>query len=158
MCYFLGPRREAIQAVKDYCDRAGLEMLAPVALAPDVPRHRAMARIGPREFIDLVSRASVVFTDSLHGTIFSIIFRKPFFSFMRFTHNDPMSSNSRVTDFLDLCGVENYQKEDCVDLAAAEPAFQPNYRDVEARLREKKAASIAFLSKALLLPESPCCT
>lgn len=35
---------------------------------------------GPEDFINIISNASVVFTDSFHGTAFSINLNKPFFS------------------------------------------------------------------------------
>ena len=33
---------------------------------------------GPSEFIDYINNCSVMFTDSFHGTVFSILFEKPF--------------------------------------------------------------------------------
>ncbi len=36
--------------------------------------------IGPRGFVDCIRNASFVCTDSYHGTLFSILFEKPFFS------------------------------------------------------------------------------
>jgi len=38
---------------------------------------------GPREYIDYISSANAVFTDSFHGTIFSILFKTPFVTFKR---------------------------------------------------------------------------
>lgn len=35
---------------------------------------------GPREFLNLINNANLVLSSSFHGTIFSVIFRKPFFA------------------------------------------------------------------------------
>jgi exopolysaccharide biosynthesis predicted pyruvyltransferase EpsI len=37
----------------------------------------------PLEFLKLVDQAAVVFTDSFHATIFSLILHKPFYVFSR---------------------------------------------------------------------------
>lgn len=58
---------------------------------------------GPKEFIYLISNASLVLTDSFHGSIFSYIFEKPFRTFVR---EDINTMNSRlITLFnkLNLC-------------------------------------------------------
>jgi len=39
--------------------------------------------VDPDEFIDYINSSSIIFTDSLHGTIFSILFEKPFVVFDR---------------------------------------------------------------------------
>lgn len=63
---------------------------------------------GPQEFLWLISNANYVLTDSFHGTIFSIIFKKQFVTFKRFRDNDSRSQNSRVSNLLKLCGLESH--------------------------------------------------
>lgn len=59
---------------------------------------------GPAEFIDLISRATLVCTDSFHACVFSIIFSKPFIVFPRKDANKDMLS--RIETLLELFGVK----------------------------------------------------
>ncbi len=54
---------------------------------------------GPREFVGLFSKAQYVITDSFHGTSFSIIFEKPFKTFIAI----PRSSR-RIISLLSMAG------------------------------------------------------
>ena len=57
--------------------------------------------VGPGEFVSLVKNASFVLTDSFHGAVFSLIFKKPFAVFER-NKTGHVSMNSRRYDLLDL--------------------------------------------------------
>lgn len=53
-------------------------------------------KIGPREFLWLIHHAKAVATDSYHGTIFSLLNHQNFFTFRRFSPEDPICQNSRI--------------------------------------------------------------
>lgn len=57
---------------------------------------------GPREFLHLVRNASVVITNSFHGTIFAINFKVPFISVL----NPASSVNSRILSITGLVGLD----------------------------------------------------
>lgn len=52
--------------------------------------------VSPRNFVSWIQHASYVLTDSYHGCIFSIIFKKNFYCLQRFAGNDPFSQNIRI--------------------------------------------------------------
>lgn len=56
---------------------------------------------GPLEFIDLIDKASYIISNSFHGTAFSIIFNKEFYTFSLNTQQ----TSSRMTDLLDTLGL-----------------------------------------------------
>lgn len=56
--------------------------------------------LGPEEFLYFISHASFILTDSFHGTAFSIIFRKPFFSYIAMKSN-----SSRLSSLLNTLGL-----------------------------------------------------
>lgn len=56
----------------------------------------------PDEFLDYVKEAEYVITNSFHGTVFSIIYGKPFLSML---HSD---TGSRTKDLLTLLGLESH--------------------------------------------------
>ena len=60
----------------------------------------------PKEFIELIYNASLVFTDSYHGIVLSINFNIPFIAFKRFKDNI-LSQNSRIYHILNMTNLEN---------------------------------------------------
>lgn len=62
--------------------------------------------VGPSEFLTLVKNAKYVFTDSFHGSIFSLIFHKQFLAFRRFATGDTKANlNRRIDNLLDRFGL-----------------------------------------------------
>lgn len=61
--------------------------------------------VGPAEFVNLIANAEYILTDSFHGTIFSLLFKKQFFTFSRFESSSKASTNSRIESLLNLVGV-----------------------------------------------------
>ncbi|MSV25954.1 polysaccharide pyruvyl transferase family protein [Selenomonas sp. WCA-380-WT-3B 3/] len=60
---------------------------------------------GPAEFLYSISHAKGVVTDSFHGTVFSIIFRKPFYSLNR--DQNLQNMNSRLDTVLNLFSLQD---------------------------------------------------
>lgn len=58
---------------------------------------------GPAEFIGYYSKASMVVTNSFHGTVFSTIFNKPFYTVVP----GHKTNTIRQRDYLKLLGLEN---------------------------------------------------
>lgn len=56
---------------------------------------------GPRDFISLFNNAKFVVTDSFHGTTFSLIFNKPFFSI------SPGANVNRISSLLEVVGLDS---------------------------------------------------
>lgn len=96
---------------------------------------------GPREFIQAVKHAKIVVTNSFHGTIFSLLYHRSFFTYL------VSSMASRVVDLLNSVGLEDriiygYRRltDDMLDI---------NFDKVDNLLEEKRKDSIEYLSKAL---------
>lgn len=104
--------------------------------------------VGPAEFVNLISNAEFVLTDSFHGTIFSLLYHKHFFTFSRFESSDKGSTNSRVVSLLEMMGVKErhitatQSVEKCLE---AEIDFDAIDKRIDA-FREK---SRNYLNKAL---------
>ena len=109
-CYFLGDNPEQRDFVKRVKVLTGLKIVALLHLDMYIKSDCRFADItpydiGPGEFINLIRNAEYVFTDSFHGSVFSILNRKTFFTFRRFKANSSLSTNSRLDslfNFLDL--------------------------------------------------------
>lgn len=99
---------------------------------------------GPAEFLDLICKANKIFTDSFHGTAFSINFNKDFYVFDRKYRNNE-TQVSRITDILELFGIKNRFLSKLND-NYKEPI---NYLSVNKILDEQRACSLLFIEQTL---------
>ena len=60
------------------------------------------ADAGLEDLLNLIKDAEYVITDSFHITVFSIIYKKQFFTFQRFKEDSFTSQNVRVTSLLSM--------------------------------------------------------
>lgn len=95
---------------------------------------------GPDEFLTLIKNAKAVVTNSFHGTIFSIIFEKEFYTITRLNRNSRMKNILKIVDMEDrlIDKVEELEKIKVQD-----------YKKVYYRLNVEKEKSKEFLNKAL---------
>lgn len=104
--------------------------------------------VGPKEFLGEIHGTSYFFTDSFHGTIFAIQFKKRFAAFKRFKDADGKNQNSRLDNLFDILNLNNYFiAEDGLSEITQLPEI--DYNRVHATLNEKREKSISFLSNAL---------
>lgn len=92
-----------------------------VVLTPEWPKSEFVNVIdaGPMDFLNLVRNAHIVCTNSFHGTVFSIVFRKNFYVLDRYDGRD-----DRKIDILQLLhlehrmikGVDEVKKMKCIDI------------------------------------------
>nr|OTP14696.1 hypothetical protein A5888_002797 [Enterococcus sp. 9E7_DIV0242] len=98
---------------------------------------------GPKEFIQLFSQATTIFTDSFHACAFSLIFEKPFIVFDRHDHLNSM--NSRIDTLLKTFNL-NDRKFDANNL---EFDIIKDYDNMRLILEHEREKSFSFLKKAL---------
>ena len=106
-CYFLGnnpKQRKFANRVRDitgYKIVSLLHMDEYVKSDINFPDY-APYNIGPEEFINLIRNAEYIITDSFHGTVFSVLNGKEFFTFRRFKEGSTLSTNSRMHSLFNL--------------------------------------------------------
>ena len=61
--------------------------------------------LSPEDMIHLIDHAFIILTDSFHGTVFSIIFSKPFLTYSR--EDNLLKMNSRLDALLKMFGFES---------------------------------------------------
>ena len=66
------------------------------------PINKQIYDAGPAEFVGWIKNASYVVTDSFHGTVFSLIFSKQFFTYIALER-----TSSRIRNILGKAGLEN---------------------------------------------------
>lgn len=113
-----------------------------------LPKYKNVINIktaGPAEFIGLIKNAGFVITNSFHGTVFSILFKKKFFSIMP----EKANNNSRVEDFLKLLKLEDRLFYDSVSIDSIDYNTPINYESIEQTINYHKEKSIGYLITAI---------
>lgn len=99
--------------------------------------------VGPLEFLALINGASVILCDSFHGTAFSIILHKDFYTFGN--HNGGIDISTRMKDLLEMLALEKRYVTDNSTISS-EPI---DYADVDKKLDNHRKESTEFLKKSL---------
>ena len=99
--------------------------------------------VSPEQWLGLIHNASEIFTDSFHGTVFSLIFGKSFYSYIPSFNK----RGSRIENLLQLFGLKEriiYNLKDC--------AFEEktiDYRNVNGIIEKEREKASDFLNKAI---------
>lgn len=100
-CYFLGkPSSELMYYINLFAHEMELEVCY---VCNDI--NSKYNNINPSEFVSMIKNAEFIFTDSFHGTAFSIIYEKPFYVFYR--NGVKKSMASRIISILNLLGLQD---------------------------------------------------
>lgn len=153
--YFLGNNIEYRKVINELSKLTGLRIVSCPHMDSynksdigfgDIQRYET----GPEDFLNLIRGAKYVCTDSFHGTIFSLLNRKQFVTFNRFSDNDNLSKNTRIDSLFDIL---NLNERRCYDILPNELLNKLdtiiNYADVESRLERLRNSTKVFLQEAL---------
>lgn len=147
LCYFLdATSKDVIDAIEEIClknKKSVINIGCPISCSDKVTIINES--IGPGEFLDLVENADLVFTDSYHGMLFSIIYQKSFWSIARnYGEFDQSSRQKTVLSMLHL--EDRYVDERNLKCFSFE---RIDYSEVNDILKKKRAFSINYLDSAL---------
>lgn len=153
LCYFLGnnpPHREFAKKLKE---KTGCKIVALIHLDEYVKNDEGYADytpydVDPADFLNLIRNAQYVCTDSFHCSLFSMLYKKEFFTFKRYARKTKSSTNSRLDTLFNLAGVkgrvlngdEEIQK--CLDMNI-------DYEKVHKNLQKIRVESYQYLITAL---------
>ena len=108
LCYFLGYNEEYWKQIKKLSQETNIPLVVLPVYNNDFKRSKYVPQdVGPSQFISLVKNAEFICTDSFHGSIFSILYKKPFAVFSRFTKKDAWNQNSRIDTLCENLKLEN---------------------------------------------------
>ena len=115
-CYFLGNDLEMRNAAAAYAKAKGLTLVT-IPNATGL-RHSNDENFGqirlpdpsPEAFLGLIQKADMIFTDSFHATVFSLIFGRQFATFPRVGHG-----SSRITTLLQLFDAQSHFSPVCLE-------------------------------------------
>lgn len=147
LCYFLGEKRIPHQVLSKLRQVTGYDLLNVCTFRTrnDIIGDQDCT-LSPEEFLGAVANAAFVCTDSFHGTIFSILFERPFFTFERFG-KERTGQNSRIYTLLDRLGLTGRLMP--FDHGYNPDALPIEYGSVEDALNRSRKTSLEFLESAL---------
>lgn len=152
-CYFLGTNKNHRKFANRLKEKTGYKIVTLPHMDEIVKDDfnfgdEQIYNAGPSEFLNLISNAEYICTDSFHGTVFSIIHNKTFFTFSRYEETQNASTNSRLKSLLGILGIEErlykstIEPEDVMD-------DKIDYQAVKEKLNKIKESSKDYLTKAL---------
>ena len=152
-CYFIGGTQIHRDFVKRLKKETGLKVVALTHVDHYMKSDEGYAdytpyNIGPSEFLNLIRNADYVCTDSFHSTVFSILYKKDFFEFKRYTENTKQSTNSRLDTLFNLVDIHdrtltgNENIRDCLSKTV-------DYQKAHENLRIAREKSYQYLIEAL---------
>ena len=139
--YFLGKRPDEV--INRLAMEHGLKVVN--ILDEHVFEHYAVA---PEEWLWLIDHAKLMYTDSFHGTVFSILFRRPFVVTERIGDGCVNKMTSRIDTLLGKFGLEARRGTKENGYMIANP-MSMQYGDVEMVLAADKTRAVSYLCKAL---------
>lgn len=93
---------------------------------------------GPSEFLTYIRDAKMVLTNSFHGTVFSVLFRKKFYSVYK--------ENGRISNLLGFLGLEERHITGETEISLNK---EINYEESESLLETYRKRSEEFLAKGI---------
>lgn len=144
LCYFLTtPRQETQEKLAEEINGKKVIALTCHLDYLDNKTEVEYRDCGPCEFLYYVSKAEQVYTDSYHGMLFSILFKKEFWSVAR--EYGEFDQSSRQKTVLKLFGLERryVNTADSIDHSFID------YESVYETLNEERNKSLAFLRSSI---------
>ena len=145
LLYFLTHDPNAIDIANILAQKLGFKLIHYFADMPERVFHSNSDNFtftGPEEFLWLVKNAELVLTNSYHGTIFSIMFEKPFY-----TYTAKREMLSRVICLTEILGLENRRLKGYI--LPSKINLDIDFNAVKERLKNNRDNAISFLSTAL---------
>jgi len=138
LVYQLFPNQHILQTARQYAGQSGLQIALISPYLSCGGGIRKLGRISPNDFLAYYRDAHLVLSDSFHGTIFSILYQKPFYTLL------PAEKTGRITSLLD--------KLDLSNRIIHHPNVTPpevDYTRVNLLLEREVERSLAFIRKQL---------
>lgn len=100
--------------------------------------------VSPKDFLSLIRHAEKVVTNSFHGTAFSIIFEKNFFSVRAVDKNGKPENDTRLLNILSFLGMDDRYRT-AEELKETDLMSEIDYSDVKIKRDEQIKESVDFL-------------
>ncbi len=152
-CYFLGTNPLHREFVRKLKAQTGYKVI----ILPHIDEYvkadeecsdKQLYDVDPSAFLNLIRHAKYVCTDSFHCSVFSILYKKEFFTFRRFSDKNKQSTNSRLDTLFHITGITGRLisgDEDISEVTARKTDFAMAHQ----KLAEIRQKSYDYLETAL---------
>lgn len=141
LTYFLG---NITKEYKKFIEDISIENNLEIVNLGDI-NDKERYSVDPGEFIDYINSASVFFTDSFHGAVFSILLRRPFVVMERVEYGASMGS--RIDTLLNKFNLTDRKWS---RIGKSADIFNVKYDNIDEILGEEQKKSLEYLKKALV--------
>ena len=152
-CYFLGCGEELRKLAKQYSKKKNIRV---VCIPYVLNRYHKLDKkysdkfieaASPADFISLIKYAEVIFTDSFHATVFSLIYEKEFFVFRRYGFP---GMSARIETLTQMFGTEERfcDTDEKESVEYIEKCCRIDYSNKQ-EFEDLKEQSIAYLTEML---------
>ena len=153
LCYFISSNEKYREFAKQLAKKTGKKIVAIPHVDEFVSSDERFGdivptNIGPLQFVNLISNAAYVCTDSFHGSVFSTLYERPFFTFSRYNSDGADSTNSRLYSYLKLIGMENRMYKAEQELTNND-LLTPDFTSAKQKLNKIRSDSEKYLFRAL---------
>ncbi len=147
-CFILSKNKELLDYVQKIKVELGLDLIVISQNFNDAksPNYQFIMDSGPEDFLGLIENAELVFTDSFHATVFSIMLSKNFFSCILPTNR----RGSRITNLLKVFSVSDHLlNQDFSQSAKDLLKHRISREEINQRITQEQKKSRSFLIDAI---------
>jgi len=146
--YSINCKKFSIEATQNVSKQLGLKVVNPLIHPRTIGSgFKLFAECGPREFLSLLCHSEFVCTNSFHGTVFSILFGKPFIAIFD-SNEGKMVRENRKANLLEQLGLQHHMVIND-DSIRAESYIGEDYTDAYRCLDLLKQDSLTYLKNSL---------
>ncbi len=138
LAYFLVEDEKLMQCAMKTATELGVNLIEIHYYKQRLKKHNQVTDCGVGEFLTYIKNAKCVVTNSFHGTVFSIIYKKDFYSVY--------DQDSRKDNLLKMVHLENRHIKGEEEVKVQNVT---NYQDVDAILAKERKKSVEYIVKAL---------
>ena len=141
LCFCLQNDRTKLEIAIDIANKKGKQLIVIGRLIEGYDKIKYINDAGPLEWLGWISNADFIFTDSFHGTAFSINFHKQFLTYI-----SDKSKSTRIINLLNRLDI----KDGIYDNIERDNIFQyKNYDVIECKLEKERQISIRFINHSI---------
>jgi len=150
LCYFVSNASAYLPFIKELSQKYSMPVVTLCGARKGLAGSTFIYDAGPREFLGLFKNASMICTNSFHGTVFSVNFSKPFFSFTA-DNNSDKSRNSRQHSILSMLGLLDRIVTPSTSMADLHDLYKRgiDYSKTMGLLEAEREKSLNYLKMAL---------
>ena len=138
LAFFLGSQPKEVYAqIQEKAEELGAQV---IEMMDSQSKYFAL---GPDGFLEMIDHAELVFTDSFHTVVFSILFHKPFYIYQRHLE-DQLDISSRIETLLQKTGLTNR-------VLSGELPTEDDFEKSDRLLLKEREIAIQYLKNALNL-------